>query len=153
MTEQTEIKSLQKGEKIEQYFLLLYWELKTSRNGKSYLDVMLGDKSGSISGKMWEITGFRDLSNANVVKVRGIVEDFQGSAQLKIERIRPAEDADGVNAEDFLPRSARDFDVMKNEFDERIEGIKKNCCNPFLLRKRLEFIHGFPPEKAGTMHI
>lgn len=142
MTDQTEVKFLKKGEKIEQYFLLLNWELKTSRNGKDYLDVMLGDKSGSISGKMWEITEFRDLTGSAVVKVRGLVEDFQGSPQIKIDRIRPAEESDGINADDFLPRSVRNFDEMKNEFDERIDNIKN-----WFLKKLLQSV--FTEEAFG----
>ncbi len=132
MTEQTEIKNFSTGDKIEHYFLLLNWEIKTSKNAKNYLDVTLGDKSGSISGKMWDIKDFTDLSKTSVVKVRGTIEDFQGSPQLRIEKIRPAEPADNISADDFLPRSSRNLEEMRTEFFDRISGMKNKHLKALL---------------------
>jgi len=98
---------LEPGSRADGFFLLKSVETKTASNGKNYIDFLLSDKSGDVVGKLWESTpdDERGFASNSIVKVRGIVNKWKDSVQLKIERIRNITDEDGVNIEDFV-RSA-----------------------------------------------
>ncbi|MZQ76282.1 MAG: HD domain-containing protein [Peptoclostridium sp.] len=98
---------LEPGSRADGFFLLKSVETKTASNGKNYIDFVLSDKSGDVVGKLWESTpdDERGFASNSIVKVRGVVNKWKDSVQLKIERIRNITDEDGVNVEDFV-RSA-----------------------------------------------
>lgn len=98
---------LEPGSRADGFFLLKSVETKTASNGKNYIDFVLSDKSGDVVGKLWESTpdDERGFAANSIVKVRGVVNKWKDSVQLKIERIRNITDEDGVNIEDFV-RSA-----------------------------------------------
>ena len=89
---------------VEGFCIIKTIEKKTSSKGDFYLDMMLGDSDGEINAKLWryspEIHG--EYSVNSLVKVRGLISQYNGSAQLKVERIRQALDSDGVDISDFV---------------------------------------------------
>lgn len=126
MLKQSELITLNAGDKISHFVLLNKLELKTARNNKPYLNITVSDKSASIQGKLWE--NFNDFFNSaaegNVIKILGVIEDYMGQLQIKIEKIRIAAAADNVNPKDFLPLSDRDLNVMLDELKSRIKKIR-----------------------------
>lgn len=76
-----------KGERVEGFFLLKSVTLKTTNSGgKKYLDLVLSDKTGDILGKVWEIKPeHEELKSNTVFKIRGTVNSWQGTLQLKVE--------------------------------------------------------------------
>ena len=134
MTDQLELISLKAGDKVDHFFILQKCEVKISRNNKNYLDLEFRDKSAIIGGKIWDNFDdiLRQLSNGCLVKVRGLVEAYQGTNQLKIDRIRITAPDDKVYHEDFLPKSKKDFEEMKNELSARIEKIQNKYLKDLL---------------------
>jgi 3'-5' exoribonuclease len=70
-----------------------------------------------------------------VVKVSGVIDDFQRIAQIIVSSIRITTSRDGISAVDFLPHSKRDLNEMKSEFMGRISRI-----NDPNLKKLMEII-------------
>lgn len=109
---------------VDGFCLIKSIEQKTSSKGDCYLDIMLGDKSGEINAKLWryqkEIHG--EYSVNAIVKVRGTISQYNGSDQLKIEKIRPAMPEDNVNPSDFVKTASFSGTEM---FDE-LFGIAEN---------------------------
>ena len=60
------IKDLQKDMEIVDFFMVKNIAFKTGSNGKNFLDITLGDMSGDISAKKW------DLSNEEADSLSGV---------------------------------------------------------------------------------
>lgn len=80
-------------------------EKKITAKGMPYLDLVLCDKTGEISSKLWdyheEVQGI--FEPGTIVKVRGTVSPYNGVPQLRVERIRKAIPSDGVDPSEFVP--------------------------------------------------
>ena len=81
MLKQNELSEISSGEPINHFLLLTKFEEKTTRAGKSYLDLELGDKSARLSAKMWDnIHQVKNYLEAGiVVKVSGTMDTFNKS--------------------------------------------------------------------------
>lgn len=114
-------------------FSLKELEKKVSRQGKSYLNINLGDKTGDIRGKVWN-EAIRSVDNSvaigDIVSVTATVQEYAGKPQLIITKLEKVED---MAPEEFLPITSRDRSAMIKEFEEVITGMK----NPYL-KKLLE---------------
>ncbi len=117
-------------EELTLFLLVNKTEIKKTKNGNDYINLELRDQTSSIQAKIWEKVEeyTKILFDGAVVKVNGIVEEFNNSLQLNIKKIRLAQESDGITAEDFLPKSLRNFEEMKNEFFNVINSI----TNPFI---------------------
>ncbi|HHY91071.1 MAG TPA: HD domain-containing protein, partial [Clostridiales bacterium] len=96
---------LEIGEEIEGFFLIKEVGYKTASNAKNYLDMTLSDGTGEINAKLWECSE-KEASLYQLfqlVKVRAQVTEWQGKKQLKITKMRTAQESDGLNIEDFVP--------------------------------------------------
>lgn len=120
--------ALKVGDEVQGFFIVKSVNVKTSSNNKLYLDLMVGDQSGEINGKVWDANeDMIDIYTAGaVVKVKGTVTSWQNNLQLKIVRIRVATDADDINYDTLVqsaPLKPQDMysyimglvDEMKNE--------------------------------------
>lgn len=101
------LESLKVGDEIQGYFIVKSVNVKTSSNNKLYLDLMLGDQTGEINGKVWDANEdmVEQFKSGAVVKGKGTVTSWQNNLQLKIVRIRIAGDDDDINY-DTLVQSA-----------------------------------------------
>lgn len=108
------------GETFIAFFLIRRVECKTTVNGSKYLDITLGDSSGEISARLWDCTEEDEIQYVDntLVKVKGNVVEWQGKKQIKIEKIRPVNEKDGVNVEDFVPVAPYDAEEMYAELYE-----------------------------------
>ena len=89
----------------EGFALLKKCDVKKTKNGAAYLDLILGDKSDELPAKLWDYTDNGLFAPDMVVKVRGTVEQYNGRDQFRISQIRPAADSDNYNLSDLVPAS------------------------------------------------
>ena len=77
--------------------------LKTSNTNNRYFDSPIADKTGEVNGKIWdtEMVGDMELYDGMLVKLRGLVNDWQGQLQVKVERIRRVNSGDKIRIEDL----------------------------------------------------
>jgi 3'-5' exoribonuclease len=77
---------------------------------------------------MWE--NFETISNCiksgDVIKVSGTIEEYQGTAQIKISSIRALLPDENVSPCDLLPKSKKDPAQMEKTLLERIEKISSS---------------------------
>ena len=130
MLDQKDLNDLSIGDDFTMFLIVTKSEVKTSINGKQFLNLELRDKSSALPSKVWDNAEeySKKLKEGTVVKVTGQIEDFKGAMQIKIGKISPAKENDNVKPEDFLPKSQRPLSEMFNELDQVIASIK----NPFL---------------------
>ncbi|WP_274362732.1 3'-5' exoribonuclease YhaM family protein [Paenibacillus thermotolerans] len=105
----TLIKTFAVGEEITGFYLLKGLDLRQTRSTppKDYFDIILCDASGEIPAKFWDVTPTdkETFFAMDVVKVQGTVQTYNDKLQFKINRIRKANEEDGVTLTDFI-RSA-----------------------------------------------
>lgn len=131
MTQQINLIEISKGEKFELFLLIRKVEFKQNKNNKTYVALELGDKSGSLPANLWDnFSSFVNyLKIGEILFIEGMIEDYQGQNQIKVEKFRLRKDSENISPQDFLPVSLRDAKIMKAEFSERVEKI----TNTFLL--------------------
>ncbi len=102
------IHDLRVGDEFRGTFLLKRVELKKTRAGKDYLDLEVGDRTGSLPGKLWDAPQdlYRALAQADFVDAAGKVETFNERRQARFTGLRPAGGA--VDPREFLPRTPLD---------------------------------------------
>lgn len=108
-----------------------FWLVKTADKkvnvkGAAYLDLILCDKKGEISGKLWD---YNELSHGvyeagDLVKIRGTVTQFNGNDQLRIDRIRKVTASDGVDVSDFVPTAEYSGEMMLGQIMNVIASVK-----------------------------
>lgn len=100
----------------DMFLMIKSMDKKTTAKGLPYLDFMLCDKTGEISGKLWdyheELHGM--FAVGDIVKVRGTVSQYNGVDQLRVERIRKAQPTDNIDPADFVPSAGISGEKMYN---------------------------------------
>jgi len=137
MLNQKKLNEINIGEDFMLFLLVNKFEIKTAKNNKPFINLELRDDSISLPAKVWDNVDdiSKKLYDGAVVKIAGVMEDFNGSSQIRINKIRLAVETDEVTAEDFLPKSSRNFEEMQKEFYEIIDSI----VDPYL-KQLLEII-------------
>lgn len=127
------IEELQPGLAVnKQAFLLRDKSLTATRSGSSLLRVMLGDRSGSIPGIMFDAPTrlFQDLVIGKGVEVTGRVEEYRDALQIRLDRILAIELPDVA---EFLPSSRRPIGEMQQQLDALIDSVQQTDLNRLLL--------------------
>ncbi len=115
---------------MEGYALVKSCDKKISKTGAAYLDMVLADKSGEISAKLWDYKpGVHDEIKANtIVKVRGVEQMYNRQPQFRVERIRPVSPGDGVDLGDLVPSA----DYSSDELMQKLLAVVAAIRNPDL---------------------
>src|SRR5690606_19248501 len=93
------IRDLQNGLLEEGKFLVRRAVLQTAKNNKPFLRLMLADASGHMPaiyfGAATELKKLADFAKpGKIVKIQGIVEEFQSVKQIKLMKMEAAEPGD-----------------------------------------------------------
>ncbi len=134
MKNQKKLLELKTGDQIDHYLLVSKLEVKTARNNRQFLDLVLRDESVSYSAKMWDnfFTFVKDAKEGSVVKVTGKLELFNNLPQIKVFEIRITDGTDNVFPEDFLPKSVRALNDMETELKNVISSVTNTYLNKLL---------------------
>lgn len=105
----TQINQLAPQDDFVGFYLLRELAVKQT-NGtpqKDYFDIVLGDSSGQLSAKFWDVTTTdkETFFPMALVKVQGTAHTYREKLQIKISKMRLAIESDGVSLTDFI-RSA-----------------------------------------------
>ena len=74
---------------VEGFVLLKKCDEKKTKSGSIYLDVIICDKDGEMSGKWWDYQPNGIFSADMIVKIRGNLEQYNGRDQFRISQMRP----------------------------------------------------------------
>lgn len=123
------VQDLADGESLDEIYLLAERQLRANRNAETYLLAQLRDKTGQISGLMWNVseTAVAHIQGGDYVRVRGKVQSYQGNLQVILTRIEAA-DSTGLDAGEFLPAA----NTSSEEHFERLTEILGAMVNPDL---------------------
>lgn len=130
------IKDLRKDQEVTEFFMVKASAIKTGANGKQYLDITLGDKTGEVSGKKWDVSEseypvLAEIKEKDIVKIKGIVTEWAGQLQIRVQRIRQANENDRQVMIDFVkaaPEAPEDMyryilETAENFADEELRAL------------------------------
>ena len=108
-----------------------FWLVKTADKkvnvkGAAYLDMVLCNQQGEINGKLWDYSELihGEYAPGDMVKIRGSITQFAGSDQLRVEKIRPVNESDGVSVADFVPTAEYSGEMMLGQVMNIIASVK-----------------------------
>lgn len=155
------IKELTPDSKFEGFLLVRNAEVRQTKAGLNYLDMNLGDKTGEINAKNWDINA-KAPENGSIIKVRADVIDYRGKCQLKIEKMRDLADSDSIDMDYFVkvaPKQAEDYIAEIEHTISKIDNKDlRNLTNALFLEVKDQLMY-FPAakemhhaERAGLLH-
>jgi 3'-5' exoribonuclease len=120
------------GRSFDSFFLVLAKQQRTTKQNKPYLNLILGDRTGQIEGRVWDLGDpriARVFDRGDLVKVRGSVSRYDDRAQAKVDQLRKAL-AGEADKMDMLPATTRDVGELWAELEASVASL----TNPDLKR-------------------
>ena len=118
------INQMSRGDELEGYYIIKAANSKVSSNGKPFLNLTLGDKTGAMDAKVWDYAGpVGSADEGKAVKIRGAVTEFRGALQLNVEKIRLATEADPVDVAALVPVAPIDEDAAMARVRQLLDSI------------------------------
>jgi 3'-5' exoribonuclease len=125
-----DLANFDEGKLFDSYFLVLSKQQRTTKTNKPYLNLILGDKSGQLEGRVWELGDPRiakDFDRGDIVKARGSASRFDDRLQMKIDQLRLAQPSE-VDKADMLPSTTHDVVALWQQLQAFVESL----ANPHL---------------------
>ena len=126
----SDLANFDEGKLFDSFFLVLLKQQRTTKSNKPYLNLILGDKTGQLEGRVWAPDDpriARDFERGEIVKARGSASRFDDRLQMKIDQLRKAT-ASEVDKSDLLPSTT--YDVA--ELWRQLESFVASFTNPDL---------------------
>jgi 3'-5' exoribonuclease len=132
------------------FFLVKSLSIRTGSNRKLFLDVVLGDATGEINGKKWDVTEdevnvLDQIKEGDLVRVKADVTEWNGLLQLKILRIRKTVKEDKLEMSDYIKTApedpARMFDYVLGRAETIGDPDLKGLTLRFLQENREKLLY------------
>jgi 3'-5' exoribonuclease len=146
------VNQLGERDSVDQIFLVADKQLRANRNGNLYLQLRLMDKTGSLTGMLWNATDqiFNSIGTGNYLRVSGTTQVYNGQMQMIITRVEPA-DPRQVDELDFVTVSSEEIDKLAARLAELLRGVQnmhlRSLAECFLADD--EFMGKFTSAPAG----
>lgn len=126
---QSFVSDLTSEQNITTFLLVCEKEVRSTKEGKPYLRLELGDRTGTIESRMWDQieVAAREVDREDIVKVQGRVEIYRGKPQFSVQQMRKAKPEE-IDIADFLPSTKEDVEKLYKQLLAEAESIK----NPWL---------------------
>jgi 3'-5' exoribonuclease len=124
----------------------------TGKSGKSYVSLVLQDKTGTIDAKIWDFNNeIEQYETMDFVHIDARVTSFQDALQLNISRIYKGREGE-YYPEDYFPVTTKDVETMYREIKDYVLGIKdgslKSLAEEFFINNAT-FIKNFKSHSAA----
>lgn len=127
--EETAAARLQPDLRVSATYLVRRKVRGVGKTGKSWLQLILGDRSGTVDARVWDNADQvdREIQENDVVQVEGQTVRFMDQVQLKVFKLKRDPDA---NPEDYLPRGRYDAETLREAYAAEFAAI----TNPWVRR-------------------
>lgn len=138
------INEMSVGDTVEGFYILKTAVSKIASNGRPYLNAVISDVSGAMDAKVWDYGGpISAAEEGKVVKVRGTVGEYRGTAQMSVDRIRLAQAQDHYDLSLLVPVAPIDRDAAYQEIEATVESLQDTdyqaVCLEMLRRHKERF--------------
>lgn len=125
MEDHIHVSDIAENTPVEGVYILNSHSIRTTKNGKDFLDCTISDESGSIQCKMWDATPdvAESLKDGGAVEIVGTGSSYNGTPQMILKKITfiPLEQVDLTG---LLPTAPRKGIDMFNELHDLASGFK-----------------------------
>lgn len=140
------------GSEIQDFYLVKSIAVRVGSNKKQYLDLQVGDKTGEINGKKWdipdtELPALNEIKVGDIVKLKAQVTEWNGLKQLRVTRIRKAVQQDGVELSDFYrtaPEKPEEMFAFLEETVKRMTDPELRAISDAVLTRNREKLMYYP---------
>ena len=154
---------LEKDVRFEGFLMVKGADRKTDKNGRDYVDLNLGDRTGEINAKIWNWDSRNELPKpGQPIKVQGLVQEYNGRLQLRIEKWEGVSESDGVKMDELVPAAPRSSAEMKKEILDTVESFRSENLRKLtaeMLNMAGDRLDWFPAaqrmhhaERSGLLH-
>ncbi len=121
------------GSEITDFFAISEKSVRKSRNGKFFIRLLCVDRTGQVTGFIWDnVPKLQDsFSVGDIVKLKALVTTFENNMQLSISNIRKAEENE-YQISDFAPTTTKDTDKLLEKLFGFIDSIKNEYLSQLL---------------------
>ena len=158
---QSRVCDLVKNDRFDGFLLVRTSEQRTGSNGVKYLDLNLCDRYGEINSKVWDANAVPP-EPGSVIRVRGLILEYNGRMQFRIDRIRETTQEDVFDMNSLAPcapESAEAMLVYINSVLDQFEDIQLKQLAKGMLDKFSDKILYYPAaqrihhaERSGLLH-
>ena len=126
------IDELHEGDRVSSIFLCKNKINAKTKAGKTYYSLTLQDKTGTLDGKIWDLSsGIDHFESMDYIHVDGDITSFQGALQLNIRRVRKAREGE-YDPADYLPVSPYDNKAMYEKIVDYVNSVKNEKIRELL---------------------
>ncbi len=151
------IKDYKDGDRVFDIYFCKYKSSAVTKNGKTYDNVILQDKTGTIDAKIWDPNnpGIGDFDACDYIEVYGDVTSFNGALQVNVKRVRLCQEGE-YNEAEYMPVSKKNINDMFDELLKIIGSIENTYLKQLLeafFVKDAAFAQAFKKSSAAkTVH-
>ncbi|MBR3807048.1 MAG: HD domain-containing protein [Lachnospiraceae bacterium] len=130
------LKDYKEGDRVLDVYLCKHKQSAVTKNGKSYDNLILQDKTGVMDAKIWDpnSAGIAEFDALDYIEVYGEITSFNGILQVNVKRVRKVFEGEYIPS-DYLPMTKKDIEEMFKE----LKGYMSSLQNIYL--KKL--LHAF----------
>lgn len=152
------------GAKVEGFCIVKSVQVKTNVKGSAYLDMILADCEGEIDAKLWDYNAQQHgvYEAEQVVKVRGSIQLWKDTEQLKIDLMREVKEEDSFDMALLIPCAPFDaqwmYDALFDAAEEFVD-IDLKRLTQYILKDNKEALLRAPAAvklhhatRSGLLH-
>jgi len=142
---------------ITSSFVVVSKQAKPKKSGELYLALVLGDRTGHLEAKMWDNVSdhINCFEQDDFIKVRGLINKFNGRFQLTLHKVRSLRDAE-IEFDDYLPRTTKDVNVLWRTLGEFVSSFRdphlKALVEAFMADPQIEHAYKTAPAAKSLHH-
>jgi len=118
--------ALLENQTVTGFFVATTRQLRTKADSSTYLALTLADRTGQIEARMWEAAEAGEFKAGEIVKLRGLVCRYQEKLQIKVDKLRRADEATDAglfDLGDFVPKTEYDIDALWGKLEAYVAGF------------------------------
>ena len=136
------IQQLGDRENVDEVYLASEKQLRTNRNGQLYLQVRLSDRTGSMTGMMWNVKeqAYDRFENGDYLRVQGAAQCYNGAMQMILKQVDRIA-VESIEPADFVTMSDNEVDRLAARLAEILRQLSneplRNLAECFLMDEAL----------------
>lgn len=142
---------------ITSSFVVVSKQAKPKKSGELYLALVLADRTGHLEAKMWDNVAdhINCFEQDDFVKVRGLINKFNGRYQLTLHKVRSLEDTE-IEFADYLPRTSKDVNLLWRTLADYVASFRnpqlKALLELFMADPQIEHAYKNAPAAKSLHH-
>ena len=147
------IKDYKEGDRVLDVYLCKHKQSAVTKNGKSYDNLILQDKTGVMDAKIWDpnSAGIAEFDALDYIEVYGEITSFNGILQVNVKRVRKVFEGEYIPS-DYLPMTKKDIEEMFKELKSYMSSLQnvylKKLLHAFFVEDE-EFVKKFKYSSAA----